>query len=257
MSVPSVEERVAEVGGRPVHYRVAGDGSPVVLVHGLSGSTRWWTPVLPALVERHRVYLVDLPGFGAMRRARMRFALADAAGWLLAWSRVVGLRRVDLVGHSMGAAIALRAAVQRPASVRRLALIAPAGLRTDRSPAGHAVALLLALRETTPRFLPVLVRDAARAGPRTMLRAISDLLADDVRHELRRVAAPTLLVFGARDPLVPAALGQIYRAELPNAHLLVLDGAGHVPMFERSGDLGAALLDFLDDGIRRPGPPSG
>ncbi|HEY7094560.1 MAG TPA: alpha/beta fold hydrolase, partial [Ktedonobacterales bacterium] len=64
-----VERRVAIIGDYPVRYKVAGEtGEPVILVHGLSGSTRWWMENVEALAGQYRVYLVDLPGFGAMRR---------------------------------------------------------------------------------------------------------------------------------------------------------------------------------------------
>lgn len=72
----------ARVRGFPIRYEVAGEGEPVVLVHGLSGSTRWWSRNAPALARRCRIYLVDLPGFGAMRRLRRHFVLTETADWL-------------------------------------------------------------------------------------------------------------------------------------------------------------------------------
>ena len=69
----------AQVGGWPVRYEAAGEGEPIVLVHGLSGSTRWCSRNISEIAERYRVYLIDLPGFGKMRRLRRRFILAEAA----------------------------------------------------------------------------------------------------------------------------------------------------------------------------------
>ena len=151
----SLAEREVAVAGARVRYRTAGAGDPVVLVHGLAGSTRWWTPVLPALAARRAVYLVDLPGFGAMRGG-LRGGLAGAAAWLGAWMDAVGLERPALVGHSMGAAIALRVAAGRAEQLDRLVLVTPAGLPTGRSLFGYAVPLATALRHSTPRFLAVL-----------------------------------------------------------------------------------------------------
>ena len=91
------------VGGWPISYEAAGEGEPIVLVHGLSGSTRWWSRNVPAIAERYRVYLVDLPGFGTLRSLRRRFVLAETATWLSEWMEAAGLERVHLVGHSMGA----------------------------------------------------------------------------------------------------------------------------------------------------------
>ena len=235
----------AQVGGRPVRYEAAGEGEPVVLVHGLSGSTRWWSRNVQAVAERHRIYLVDLPGFGIMHSLRRRFVLAETATWLSEWMEAVGLRRAHLVGHSMGGYLSVRLAASRPELVRRLVLVAPAGVPTERSMLGHLVPLLLAARYATPAFMPVLVRDALRTGPMTLWRAARDLLAEDVRGDLRNIEAPTLLVWGENDPLIPPAVGDLLRREIPDSRLLLLRGAAHVPMYDRPAQFDAALLAFL------------
>ena len=236
------------MGGLPVRYEVAGEGEPVVLVHGLSGSTRWWSRNVADIAERYRIYLVDLPGFGKMRRLRRRFVLPEASSWLSEWMDAVGLERAHLVGHSMGGYICLRLAARRPAAVRRLVLVAPAGVPTGRSMVGHLGPLLGAARHAKPSFLPVLVRDALRTGPATLWRAARDLLAEDVREDLRRIEVPTLLVWGQRDPLIPPAVGDLLREEIPDSRLLVLEKAAHVPMFDRPEEFDAALLAFLAGG---------
>jgi pimeloyl-ACP methyl ester carboxylesterase len=238
--------REIRVGGYPVRYEVAGEaGEPVVMVHGLSGSTRWWARNLSALARHYRLYLVDLPGFGAMHRLGRPFVLAEAALWLSEWMRAVGLERAHLVGHSMGGYVAIRLAAGRPELVGRLVLVAPAGTPTGRSMLGHLVPLLLAARYATPTFLPVLARDTLRMGPVTLWRAARDLLAEDVRDDLRRIEAPALLLWGENDSLVPPAVGDLLREEIPNSRLLVFEGASHVPMFDRPEEFDAALLAFL------------
>ena len=240
-----VHKREAWVGGYPVRYEVAGEGEPVVLVYGLSGSTRWWAGNVPALAERHRVYLVDLPGFGAMRRLRRRFVLAEAASWLSAWMEAVGLEQADVVGHSMGGYISLRLAAQRPEAVRRLVLVAPAVLPAGQSLLGQVLPLLLSARHMKPSFLPVVTGDALRMGPVTLWRTARDLLRGDVREEVRSVRAPTLLIWGENDTLVPPTIGHLLRREIPDSRLLIMEKAGHVPMFDRPRKFDAALLTFL------------
>ena len=241
-----ISAREVRVSGYKIRYEVAGEeGEPVVLVHGLSGSTRWWAHNVPALARHHRVYLVDLPGFGAMRRARRRFALTEAAAWLHGWMEAVGLEGTHLVGHSMGGYIAIRLAARWPEAVRRLALVSPAVLPEDRSMLGYLFPLLGAALYARPSFLPVLVRDALRMGPATLLLASRDLLAGGARGDLRKIAAPTLLVWGENDTLIPPAIGDLLRAEIPDSRLLVLEGAAHVPMFDLPEDFDAALLAFL------------
>ncbi|HKH11408.1 MAG TPA: alpha/beta fold hydrolase [Rubrobacter sp.] len=233
------------VSGQPVRYEVAGRGDPVVLVHGLSGSTRWWARNVPDLARHHRVYLVNLPGFGTFRPSGRRFVLAEAASWLLAWMEAVGLEGAHMVGHSMGGYLCLKIAARRPGVVRRLVLVDPAGMPPGRTMLGHLGPLLLATRYARPTFLPVLVRDAIYAGPLTLFRTARDLLAEDVRGDLSRVGMPTLLVWGDRDPLIPPSIGDLMRAEIPDCRLLVIEGAGHNPMFDRPEAFNAALLAFL------------
>jgi pimeloyl-ACP methyl ester carboxylesterase len=206
-------------------------GPPVVLVHGLSGSGAWWQKILPDLEREREVRVLDLP---------LGIGLEDGVGWLT--EELEG--EADLVGHSMGGLIAARVAADRPALVRRLVLIAPAGLAPG-SRVRHVVPLLRALRHSSPRLFPLLVRDGLRAGPWTLWRAAGEVLEADIRAHLADIAAPTLVLWGSRDPLVPPSLGEIVRSEIPNAKLVMLERAGHVPMFEASDDVSRALTEFL------------
>jgi len=218
-------------------FRVIGNGDPVVLVHGLAGSSRWWSRNRERLGARFALHLVDLP--------RRNFVLARAHVWLADAMAEAGLARAHLIGHSLGGAIALRLAAEQPRRVDRLVLVAPGGLATGRSFVGHAVPLARALRRLSPEFVPLLVRDALHAGPLPVLRAARELLAGDVRELLGSVSAPTLLVFGGRDTLVPPSLGEMFRAEMRDARLVVIDRAGHVPMYDQPETFDAAVVEFL------------
>src|SRR5436190_1919472 len=186
----------ATVRGHRVAYQVAGSGDPVVLVHGLAGSLRWWRRNVSALAEAHTVYLLNLPGFGSFRRRGPGFALAEAADWLVAWIDAAGIAPCHIVAHSMGAHVAVRLAAREPGLVRRLVLVAPALVTGQRPLRAYPRALVAAGRAMSPSFLPLLALDTLRAGPSTILRAARSLLAEDVREALRVVMAPTLLVWG-------------------------------------------------------------
>lgn len=185
------------------------------------------------LSERHRVEAVDL------RHAPS--AAPDALAELLE-----PIAPVRLVGHSLGGLAALRVAVRRPELVSRLALVAPAGVPPDHGPVGYALPLLREVAGASPSFLRLLALDALRTGPRALLRAAWELLGEDVRGELGQVRAPTLLLWGERDALVPAAFADAFTAGIPHARLVLIGGAAHVPMLERPGETASALLDFLE-----------
>jgi pimeloyl-ACP methyl ester carboxylesterase len=238
------DEATCDLDGIRVRYRVAGAGPATVLVHGLAGSWRWWDPVAAPLAERLRLYAVDLPGFGSS--AGRRFVLGDAPSYVRALLEEIGLERAHLVGHSLGGAVCARVAALWPERVDRLVLAAPAGLLERRHAAQYALPLAAAVRHLRPEFLRVVVGDSLRAGAVTLYRAATQLLGDDaLRAELARIEAPTLLVWGERDPLVPVALAREYERAIPETRLVVLGDTGHVAMAERPREFADAVCDWL------------
>jgi pimeloyl-ACP methyl ester carboxylesterase len=241
-----VERRVITIGDYRVRYKVAGEmGEPVILVHGLSGSTRWWTENVEALAGQYRVYLVDLPGFGSMRRSPLRQGTRAATDWLIRWMETMRLGPAHLVGHSMGGQICLRIAAARPDLVNRLVLVAPAVWFVRGSLIARIAPLMGETRQFSPRFLATLSYDALRADPVALLRSARDLLQEDVTRDLTAIQAPTLLIWGEHDALVPVSVGYELRRRIPHARLLVLKDANHVPMFHDARRFNTALLQFL------------
>lgn len=245
------------VRGRRIPYQVVGSGDPVVLVHGLAGSTRWWQRNVAALAGAHSVYLLNLPGFGGFRLSwpgfrafpgrGERFSLEAAAEWLGGWIEAVGIAPCHIVAHSMGGHITIRLAARRPEMVRRLVLVAPALVAGRRTLLSYPPALIAAGRAASPSFLPILALDTLRAGPFTMLTATRSLFRHDVEAELRHVGAPTLLIWGDRDALVPPDWAPIVQAGLSDARLLLLPGAGHVAQYDRHRAFNDATLAFFAD----------
>jgi pimeloyl-ACP methyl ester carboxylesterase len=234
-----VELRELEVDGRQVRYRLVGEGPPVVLVHGLSGSWRWWSPVCEPLADRHRLYLVDLPRLGR------RLYAAALAGWLTRWLEAAGLESVDLVGHSLGGLVAAELAADRPERVHRLALVAPAGIPCGRGTAHRTVRLLETLYHVR-KHMATVVGDALRTGPLAIMRGAVFVSARDLRGVLASVRAPSLLVWGERDRLTPTRIAEEWQGALPGSRLVLLP-CGHVPMWEAPDELAAALLAFLEE----------
>src|SRR5436305_6325427 len=243
----NVTRHEIQVGSQTVYYQVVGQGEPIILVHGLSGSSRWWVRNIRALAEHYRLYLIDLPGFGTMQRFRQRFALDEIASGIVLWMEAVGIKQAHLVGHSMGGYICLWIAAHHPERIQCLVLVSPAGIPHIRSLPGYVLPLLSTIRYVKPRFFSILISDALRAGPLTIVRAAQDLLTKDIRDCLKDITAPTLLIWGEYDSLVPLTLGDILNQEISHAHLLILKKAGHVSMFDQPQQFNAAVLTFLAD----------
>lgn len=234
-----VEVRTLVVDGVPSDYRVAGEGDPIVLVHGLSGSWRWWRPVLEPLAEHRCVYLLDLPRLGR------RFPAAGLTGWLGRWLDAAALESVDLVGHSLGGLIAAELAAEQPQRAHRLVLVAPAGLACGSTALGRSVPLLRTLYDVRGR-LPTIVGDAVRAGPVSLLRGALFASGQDLSVKLASIHTRTLLVWGEDDRLFPARIAAEWERILPGSRFVRLR-CGHVPMWDAPRELASCLLAFLDE----------
>lgn len=228
------------VDRRPVRFWVTGQGLDVVLLHGLSGSWRWWSQLIGRLEQCHRLHLVELPRLGRLRAGEM-------AWWLGEVLEAAGLGRVCLVGHSLGGMVAAEFAGRQPGRVRRLALIAPAGVPCGRGVLSRTLPLLGELYDVRGQ-LPTIVADALRAGPVSLVHGIVYVWERDLRGELGSVLAPTLLVWGEHDRLVPVRIAEEWRRLLPVCRLVRLP-CGHVPMWEAPGELAASLLGFFAEEV--------
>lgn len=145
----------------------------------------------------------------------------------------------------MGGYICIWIAAHHPEVVSRLILVSPAVLSKIHSIFGYAMPLLLAIRYLTPAFFLILAYDALRAGPLTLLRAAQDLLSEDAQEDIKKIAAPTLLVWGENDTLVPPSLGHILRTQIPNSRLVILKKAAHVSMYDQPQQFNAVAEAFL------------
>ena len=220
-----------------------GSGPPVILLHGLDGSWRWWTPTLRRLAAHFRCFALDFSPFDRWRE-RSRIGLSRATAFVAAWLDALGLDRIDLLAHSMGGYSACQFAIAHPERLGRLVLVAPAVLETRGLVGPHTGHLRARAWTVAPNFLPVLIGDSFRTGPFRWLRSAAELRAATVLT-LDRITAPTLLIWGDRDPLVPVKRGARVQEQIAGSRLLILPGARHVPMYERPDACNGAIERFL------------
>lgn len=234
---------VETTAGR-AQYVAVGSGPPVILLHGLDGSSRWWAPTMRALAGTFRCYALEFVVFDRWRE-RGRVPLARAGDFVAAWLAALGLDWAHVVAHSMGAHAALSLALRRSELVGRLVLVAPAVLPVGRRPGRREVARMVPFfTSLAPDFLPVLATDALRTGPLRWLRSAQELWTA-ASPDLAGIHAPTLLLWGARDVLVPPEHGPVLQRRIAGSRLVTIPGAGHVPMFERPAECNAAIGRFL------------
>ncbi len=264
---------IVEVAGRPINYldigldigpnTGEGEGTPVVLVHGFGGDLNNWMFNQAPLAEGRRVIALDLPGHGASSKEVGAGDLASLSGALSAWLDVLGVGRAHLVGHSLGGAVALGLARDRPDMVASLTLLAPAGLGTEINGAFIAgfvaagrrremkavVEDLFATRGLASRELvDNLLKYKRLDGVEAALRRIAETMfpvgrqAIDLRPRLDDPSIPVQVIWGAEDRIIPAAQAK----GLPAAIAVnLLDGVGHMAHMEAAGEVNRLIADFV------------
>jgi pimeloyl-ACP methyl ester carboxylesterase len=231
-------ERYTTVSGEKIYSQVLGSGPPVVLLHGLGGSCRWWGRNMAPLARHHELHIVDLAGCG---RSSGRLVLAQAAEHLATWMELSGLQQASIIGHSMGGFIASRLAASYPQLIDQLVLVNAA-----MSMSGLGAGLPMIWRMPLPlSIMPVALGDITRVGLGAMARATYELSTTDMGPTLARVLSRTLLVWGEHDQLVPLRVARAAMRRLPSAVLAIIGNAGHVPMWDRPAAFNHAVLSFL------------
>jgi pimeloyl-ACP methyl ester carboxylesterase len=233
----------AIVGERRVRYLMVGTGDPVVLLHGLSGSARWWHRNLAALAAHFQVFAVEL--FSLTDRWSPRFDLARSTDGIAEWMTTLGLPQSSFIGHSMGGHMVARLAAKNPERVKRLVLVNAATFFPVSGRKLDPVRVLQWLPSLPLSLAPVLTRDALRAGPFSLWRTSRDLLASDLRDTVTEIVSPTLIVWGDRDGLLPVELAYELHAAIPCSRLHVFSRVGHNPMWEVPDAFNALVTSFL------------
>jgi pimeloyl-ACP methyl ester carboxylesterase len=232
----------------------AGAGTPVILIHGLGGSSDWWRHNIDALAAEHLVAAVDLIGFGRnrlfLKRSSLPLTFVEIAALLARWIESSFAQGVHLVGNSMGGHIALHIASTRPDLVRSLVLVDSTGIPFALEPAAHVRELVVPSGALS--FARMLAHDIFRSGPTSVLLSLARLLRDDARPLMRNIRMPVLLMWGDHDPLVPLKYANEMAELMPQARLVVLPQAGHVPMWDNAPAFNRELLTFLRDIEAKP-----
>lgn len=269
--------------GHRVAYRVAGDPAlPVLLlIHGITSSSATWDPVIPGLAEHAHVIAPDLLGHGDSDKPRADYSLGGFASSLRDLLEHLGHEHVNVVGHSLGGGVAMQFAYQYYQHCDRLALVSSGGLGREVSAALRA-ATLPGAEFVLPVIAHARVRDAGaallgalgklpiRPGPSMteVARGYGSLAESTARtafvHTLRSVVEPsgqrvhagdllylaegrpTLIVWGARDTVIPVAHAYEAHQMIPGSVLEVFERSGHFPHMDEPTRFVRLLLDFLD-----------
>lgn len=275
---PAATHSVELDGGR-ISYVDLGSGEPAALfVPGLGAQWRVWARNLPAIATRRRAIAVDLPGFGGSEVGTSPVSIRGYAEVLDRFCDRLGLDRVVVVGNSMGGFVAAEFALLAPDRVSGLVLVDAVGMVPTRAEisrglpflwstvllgnrvaaAGRRIAARPGLRRAAlsrvvhdPTAIPAdLTYWALLAAPgpssRSALKATLSYLTEDWEERVGAIDRPTLIIWGEDDALIPIRHAYEYKRRIPEARIVRLPRAGHIPMVEQPERFNEALLEFLD-----------
>ena len=256
----------ARVAGMAVE--IAGEGEPVILVHGLGGTSNSFQPQMDVL-RRHRAIRPDLPGSGRSPVPDKPLSIVGFAEAIVALARALGMEKPHLIGHSMGTIVCQWLAVEQPEMVRSLALCgalmeppdaARAGLRAraakaradgmagiaDAVAAGSTAA---ATKQDNPAAVAFVRESLMRQDPEGYARTC-EALAEAKAADARQIGCPTLLITGEDDAVAPASVARTLAERIQGARAVVLPRCGHWATVERPREVNAALADFYTRNTR-------
>lgn len=240
------EEGHVEADGFRIRYRQAGQGTPLVVLHGAGGLRISRSHEL--LAEQRRVIALETPGFGhspANERSR------SMAGLALTMAQAVtnlGIDRFDLLGTSFGGKLALWLAIQRPEGVQALVLAAPAAIRPEQAPLVSPEERRGMMYAHPERQAPVAPPDPEVIAKQEALvgRLMGPARDPELERHLSNLHVPVLVLFGTSDRVIPPEMGRVYRELLPNCHLVLVYDAAHAIDVDRPEAFVSVVADFLE-----------
>ena len=233
---------------RMVHYEVLGRGRPIIFLHGWVGSWRYWVPAMQTAAMSFRAYALDLWGFGDTAHEPVCYSLEQQTNLLDRFLQEMGIGKVALIGHGLGALTSILFARKFPAVVDRLMTInvpleikSVAGrLRSPASPADLADWLL-----GKDPLTEAARTDAPKADPQAIVTSFNNLDVTSLLSVMDSLQTPCLLVHGQNDPAVQAPDFERVMNMPNNIHEIVLEESGHFPMLDENTKFSRLMNDFL------------
>jgi pimeloyl-ACP methyl ester carboxylesterase len=287
MALELQQDRFTTVDGVLARYWAAGDKGPeVVLIHGLGGFIENWSKNILALASHHRVYALDLPGFGQTDKTPLIKDLTMLTRFIHDFMAEQNIPKASLVGHSLGGGLALQFTLDYPEKVEKLVLADNAGMGrevlADFRLCSLPVLPGLFVRQSrkditalwqkivydkvniTPELVDLSYRYAHLPGAQKALlsalcagidlRGQKSGLTGRLLSRLNALKAPALVVWGRNDRIIPVSHAQIAVKKIPGARLEIFDNCGHMPMFEHPEKFNRLVLDFLAEPSLKEGP---
>jgi 2-hydroxy-6-oxonona-2,4-dienedioate hydrolase len=253
-------EKVATVLGQRIYFHEAGQGSAVILLHGLGTSSEIWAQNIGPLSAQYHVYALDQIGFGHSDKPLLDYTIGTFVDFLEGFMQAQQISQATLVGSSLGGWIAIDFAVQHPEMVSKLVLANSAGLPFDQPP---GVELNPSSLAGMRQVLEAIFYNKQMVNDEFARYAFTKHMQDNDGYTIQRTLAgfssknqfedkklasihtPTLVIWGRNDELIPLAKGEQLQKGIPGAKLVVVDQCGHFPHVEKASEFNQKVLQFL------------
>ena len=251
--------------GIRVRYAFKGDpsGTPMILLHGYGDSWFSFSPILPLLDNKYRVYILDQRGHGDSDRPSGNYALKQFAEDVLAFMDAVNVKQATVVGHSMGSFVAQHVAATAPERVNKLVLVGSAtkirnnvvsdlhreiSTLTDPVPEKfiHDFQTSVAFQPLPQDFLMGVIKESGKLPARVWQEVMAQMLSPEADVQLTKIKAPTLIIWGDKESIFPRSEQDALVAVLKNSLLKVYPDTGHAPNWERPERFAKDLQIFLN-----------
>jgi pimeloyl-ACP methyl ester carboxylesterase len=236
---------IATIGDNLIHYEVLGRGEPVVFIHGWLGSWRYWWPSMQTLSARHRAFAFDLWGFGDSSKSQDKYSFNAYVEMLDNFMDKLGiLQPVTIVGHALGAAVALRYAHVKPARVKRVAGVAlPVYGNNINEKLMNADSSFLMQRVLNVSY-PELDLEIKKTDTAALNSLARELTGYDFTSEISTCPRPLLLVFGEQDAIIRQPNTELPEASNQLAYIS-LESCNHFPMLDQTVKFNRLVVDFI------------
>jgi pimeloyl-ACP methyl ester carboxylesterase len=253
--------KTIKVNGHDIRYYTAGEGEPLVVIHGGGGDARTWWENISELAEKYTVYAPDLPGYGGSQALDGHYYIPELSEFIGSFATNLGLEKFHLVGHSLGGGVALDYTLKSPQRIKKLVLVSSLCLGREiafwvrlmsipaliQSLGALTIGVLKGIKwlfeqlNPVEYIMPLSAASVTVGGSITTFRQQS-LVLD---NRLAEISVPTLLVWGAKDPIVPVRHAYQAARIIPDCRVKVFENRGHNVHRDELKQFSSTLTGFL------------
>ncbi len=261
-----MKQDLVKVNGYSVRYLEDGSSRSkhVLLLHGLGASAERWSRIMPIFAKHFHVVAPDIIGFGYSDKPEVSYTIPFFLDFVKDFTHAMGIENLTLIGASLGGQIAAEFAITNRNTIENLVLVTPAGMMKEPTPVlnYYIAAAMYPTFDNAKKAFKQMAGDSRAVDevyardfvnrmqlPNAKYAFMSSIMgskaAPNLSGRLGEIEAPTLIVWGEKDALIPVRYARKFQKEIKGSHMTIIKSSGHTPYFEKPDDFSAVVLEFL------------